>query len=94
VGAATGGGSSPGTLMRGVAVSMKKRRGVRVGVFVGVSVGVGVMVGVFDAVEVGRVPVGKGPRSAPEVNAMAVLVPLTLEFTPSPSTVERSKMIT
>jgi len=87
-------GSLLGTRVRGVAVWMKKRLGVRVGVLVGVTVGVGVMVGVFEAVEVGRVPVGNGPRSASEVNATAVRVPLTLAFTPSPRTVGRSKMIT
>jgi len=41
---------------------------------VGVSVAVDVMVGVFEAVAVGPVAVGKGPISAPSVNAMAVLV--------------------
>ena len=41
----------------------------------GVAVGsVGVNVGMFEAVTVGAVDVGKGPRSAPAVNAMAVLV--------------------
>jgi hypothetical protein len=50
-----------GTNVRGVAVSMKKRRGVGVDVSLGVRVGVGVMVRVFEAVGVGPVAVGKGP---------------------------------
>ena len=47
--------------VRGVAVSMKKRRGVRVGVLLGVVVAVGVTVRVFVIVAVGPVAVGKGP---------------------------------
>lgn len=50
-----------GIAVRGVAVSMKKRKGVGEGVVVGVIVGVGVTVRVFDAVGVGPVAVGKGP---------------------------------
>ena len=83
-----------GTRVRGVGVLIKKRKGVRVGVLLGVTVGVGVMVGVFEAVVVGRVPVGKGPSRASEVNATDVRVPLTLALIPSPSTFGRSKMIT
>jgi hypothetical protein len=56
------------------------------GVLVGVRDGVRVMVGegVMDGVNVvvgeGPVAVGKGPRSASEVSAMAVLVPLAFEI--------------
>jgi hypothetical protein len=50
-----------GIAVRGVAVSMKKRKGVGEDVVVGVIVGVGVTVRVFDAVGVGPVAVGKGP---------------------------------
>lgn len=47
--------------VRGVGVSIKKRRGVGVGVSLGVMVGEGVTVRVFEAVGVGPVAVGKGP---------------------------------
>lgn len=50
-----------GIAVRGVAVSMKKRRGVGEGVLLGVTVGVGVSVRVFVMVGVGPVAVGKGP---------------------------------
>lgn len=63
-----------GTPVRGVEVNRKNRRGVRVAVGVDVTVGVGVMVGVFELVGVGRVEVGKGPRSAFSVSARAVRV--------------------
>jgi hypothetical protein len=47
--------------VRGVAVLMKKRKGVDVGVTLGVNVGVGVTVRVFVIVGVGPVAVGNGP---------------------------------
>ena len=47
-----------------------------VGVRVGVRVAVKVGVGTSEAVAVGAVEVGKGPKSAWEVSSMAVLVPL------------------
>ena len=49
---------------------------VLVGVRVGVRVAVKVGEGMLEAVDVGAVDVGKGPKSAREVSAMAVLVPL------------------
>ena len=49
---------------------------VRVGVRVGVRVAVDVGAGVSDGVGVGAVELGKGPRSAREVSATAVRVPL------------------
>ena len=60
-------------------------KGVRLGVVdeVGVRLAVGVMVRVFDAVGVGRVAVGKGPTSAWEVSAIAVLVLLALVCWPA-----------
>ena len=69
-----------------MAVSMKKRMGVGVGVVVNVTVAVGVTVGVFVMVGVGPVAVGKGPYSACDVRAMAVLVPFALLKTSSPRT--------
>ena len=50
-----------GISVRGVAVSMKNRRGVGVDVGLGVAVIVGVTVRVFVIVAVGPVAVGKGP---------------------------------
>lgn len=50
-----------GTNVRGVAVSIKNRKGVEEGVVVNVSVGEGVTVRVFVTVGVGPVAVGKGP---------------------------------
>jgi hypothetical protein len=47
--------------VRGVGVSMKKRRGVGEGVMLAVIVGVGVTVRVFVMVGEGPVTVGKGP---------------------------------
>lgn len=49
---------------------------VLVGVRVGVRVAVKVVVGMLEAVAVGAVDVGKGPKSAREVSATAVRVPL------------------
>ena len=49
---------------------------VLVGVRVGVRVGVKVAEGMLEAVGVGAVEVGKGPKSAWEVSTMAVRVPL------------------
>ena len=63
------------TAVRGVNVGTKV--GVLVGVRVAVAVAVGivdVMVGVSEGVAVGAVEVGKGPRSDPAVNAIAVFV--------------------
>jgi len=80
--------------VRGVAVSMKKRNGVGVGVLLGVMVTVAVRVGVLVIVGVGPVAVGKGPYSAREVRAMAVLVPFALVKTSNPSTDGRLNVIT
>jgi hypothetical protein len=61
--------------VRGVKVGIKVRVGVSVRVTVGVAVGmVGVKVGVSEAVGVGAVEVGKGPRSESAVSARAVFV--------------------
>jgi len=62
-----------GTLVRCVAVG--KGVGVREGMMVGVRVTVEVGLGVSEAVDVGAVEVGKGPKSAWAVIAMAVFVP-------------------
>jgi hypothetical protein len=64
-----------GCCVRGVKVGMKVRVGVSVRVTVGVAVGmVGVKVGVSEAVGVGAVEVGKGPKSESAVSAKAVFV--------------------
>jgi hypothetical protein len=64
-----------GCWVRGVKVGIKVRVGVSVRVMVGVAVGmVGVKVGVSEAVGVGAVEVGKGPRSESAVSARAVFV--------------------
>ena len=60
--------------VRGVAVLIKYRNGVRVGVMLGVIVGMALGKAVLDAVGVGPVAVGKGPSSACSVRASAVLV--------------------
>jgi hypothetical protein len=83
-----------GSGVRGVAVSMKKRMGVEEGVVVNVNVVVGVTVRVFVMVGVGPVAVGKGPYSACDVRAMAVLVLLDLVKTSSPRTDGRLKVMT
>ena len=80
--------------VRGVAVSMKKRNGVGVAVLLGVVVGVSVRVGVLETVGVGPVAVGKGPYSAREVSAMAVLVPFDRAKTSNPKTEGRLNVIT
>jgi hypothetical protein len=80
--------------VRGVGVSIKKRKGVGVGVLLGVTVGVSVRVGVLVTVGVGPVAVGKGPYSARDVRAMAVLVPFDLAKTSNPSTDGRLNVIT
>ena len=64
-----------GCWVRGVKVGINVRVGVSVRVTVGVVVGmVGVSVGVSEAVAVGAVDVGKGPRSESDVSARAVFV--------------------
>ena len=69
----------PGSRVRGVAVTGKVAVGEGVIVAEGVAVGiVGVRVGRSEAVAVGTVEVGKGPSSASEVNARAVLVLLAV----------------
>jgi hypothetical protein len=83
-----------GSGVRGVAVSMKKRIGVEEGVVVNVNVGLGVTVRVFVMVGVGPVEVGKGPYSARDVMAIAVLVLLALEATSRPRTDGRLKVRT
>jgi hypothetical protein len=68
-----------GTLVRGVPVSVIVIVGLGVRVADGVGVGnVEVGEGTSEAVWVGAVDVGNGPRSASDVSARAVLVPLTL----------------
>ena len=68
-----------GTLVRGVPVSVIVMVGLGVRVTDGVGVGiVDVGEGTCDAVCVGAVDVGNGPRSASDVSARAVLVPLAL----------------
>ena len=70
---------SRGSRVREVAVARKVEVGVGVWVGEGVAVGiVDVTVGVSLGVRVGAVDVGKGPRSASEVSARAVLVLLAL----------------
>ena len=67
----------PGSLVRRVAVVGKVAVTVGVRVTEGVAVGsAGVRLGRSEGVMVGAVEVGKGPSSAPEVSARAVLVPL------------------
>jgi hypothetical protein len=63
-------------------VFVPSTNGVLVGVWEGVRVmvGEGVMDGVNVVVGEGPVAVGKGPRSAPEVSAMAIRVPLAFEL--------------
>ena len=56
------------------AVNVLSSVGVLVGVRVGVRLGVKVGEGTSEAVVVGAVDVGKGPKSASEVSARAVLV--------------------
>ena len=65
----------PGAFVRGVNVGIRVLVGLGVRVTVGVAVGmVGVSVGVSEAVDVGTVEVGKGPKSDSAVRARAVLV--------------------
>jgi hypothetical protein len=87
VGCTTGGvdvfpavGKRLGTRVREVAVEMNVEVGEGVRVTEGVAVGiVEVMVGMSEAVTVGAVDVGNGPRRASEVKARAVFVLLALD---------------
>jgi hypothetical protein len=72
-------GKRLGTRVREVAVGINVPVGEGVRVTEGVAVGiVEVMVGMSEAVTVGAVDVGNGPRRASDVNARAVLVLLAL----------------
>lgn len=62
--------------VRSVRVKYTKGVRVRVGTKVGVWLAVGVGEGISEAVAVGAVEVGKGPSSACDVPASAVLVPI------------------
>jgi len=73
-------------------VALRKGVGVLEGRGVVVCVGVKVLVGVFEAVAVGAVAVGNGPRSALSVIARAVLVLFAL-FSASPRLVGSLKAI-